>query len=129
MECGSNKHLHYCLAIRYLKGGDLLRTLQVHTSVSTTAGQFATSKWIDTNRYNAIGITYSLSSAVPNLALIQWSNDGVAIHGEEGATIFPQTSDRFRTTEMRTKARYVRVLVKNADTSSRTINAWVYLKN
>lgn len=104
-----------------------MRTVEVFNSKSTGANAFSISEWFDTNRYKELGITYNLNSAVNNLALVQWSNDGVNIGGEED-TLFPQTAGRFRQGHTPTKARYVRLLIKNADASSRNISAWLYLK-
>lgn len=105
------------------------KTITALPTVSIGAGAFSVaSAWFDTDGYESIACTVAGATATANNALIQWSNDNINIHGED-ATSIPNTTDRFRSADLgRTRARYVRILVKNGDTVAHNFSAYFYLK-
>lgn len=104
------------------------KTIQTHTSAVVANNGVSNSVYIDTNGFNEIMVTLSNDAAVNSQIHFHWSNDGVNMHSLEMMTASALQSYPVNTV---TKARYVRVVLKNADPAtgvSHTMNAWAYLK-
>jgi hypothetical protein len=104
------------------------QTIQLLNAVSNVANGWSNSAFIDTDGFDVIAITYMNDAATTSRALLQWSNDGVNIHGEDAVTL-PTTTGTKLVGDTRTRARYVRLGIWNGDTTlAHTMSAWAYLK-
>ena len=122
---------HQSGVFEYFTGTEIVKkeeTFQTHTSVNVNASSWSSpSAWIDTQNFSKIGLTFAFNASIDNELLVQWSHDALNIQGEEPSLI-PKMVARFRAGKFDTKARYVRVLIKNNDASARTLNSWLYLQ-
>jgi hypothetical protein len=102
------------------------RTIQTHANVSVPNGQANASGWIDTNGFNAVGITMLNSVAAASFMDIYWSNDGVAVHGASYSQL--SSAAMAKTVEVPTTARFIKLSITNSHTAPVNITAGLYLK-
>mgnify|MGYP001133442024 CR=1 FL=1 len=107
--------------------GHLQQTIQTHAGVSIVPTSSSASVWIDTQGFDKIGATFINDASTNSSLSLQWSNDGVTVHGYEPLIVSATTKEKAGSTE--TKARYVKVNVWNNDsTAPHIMSAWLYLK-
>lgn len=107
--------------------GHLQTTLQTHNGVTVTPTSSSTSAWIDTQGFNYVGATFINDATTASSLSLQWSNDGVSVHGYEALIASSTTQQKAGGTD--TKARYLKIIVWNNDTASpHVFSAWAYLK-
>lgn len=102
-------------------------------TVATHAGtMIAPASWslqatfLDCNGFSEIAATLLNDNTTSSSATVFWSNDGVAIHGEE--VIVATSSLNRKAGIVPIKARYAKITVNNADAAPHTISVWAYLK-
>ncbi|MEH7209610.1 hypothetical protein V7094_25920 [Priestia megaterium] len=100
-------------------------TIQVITASTVTAGNSATSSWYDCDGFSAIGITLASDAPKESSIIIQWSNDGTNLHGEE---TLASGNSQYKPAHTNKVADYVRLKVINGDTASHVMNAWLNLQ-
>jgi hypothetical protein len=100
--------------------------VQTHANVAVPNGQANASGWIDTNGYNAVGITILNSVAAASFVDIYWSNDGVAVHGAQYSQL--SSAAMAKTVEVPTTARWIKLSITNSHTAPVNITAGLYLK-
>jgi hypothetical protein len=103
------------------------QTIQAFNAVSVAiSGQSTQSSWIDCDGFNELAFT-CLNDASTNSGVdVQWSNDGVAIHGVDRGS---SSTEKFKTGNVSTKARYAKLALNNSDSAlAHTMSAWIYLK-
>lgn len=103
------------------------QTIQTHNAVSVAASGSSNGAWIDSNGFDYIGVTFNNDAGTSSYLKFEWSNDGTNVHGEETG-ILNNTNMR-KSYDIRTRARYFRLVLVNGDTAAAHImSAWVYLK-
>jgi hypothetical protein len=107
--------------------GHLQQTIQTHAGVTIVPTSSSASAWFDTQGFDRIGATFINDASTNSSLSLQWSNDGVTVHGYEPLIVSATTKEKAGSTE--TKARYVKVNVWNNDTAApHVMSAWIYLK-
>jgi hypothetical protein len=108
------------------------QTIQTHNGSNVGAGLWNEySIWIDTDGFDKIVVSYitDYSAGASSVQCI-WSNDGINKHITENVT---NTTGSFTqvgsSTSIDTKARFLKIAIKNPDTVSHIMSAWVYLKS
>ena len=111
--------------------GNLQTTIQTQNGVAVSAGSVSTgSGWIDTAGFNQVAGTLitSVGTVATNIT-VNWSNDGINIHGVDNIIINGQGAQRSGVTD--TKARYMQTYLYNGNVAGQppsTMSGWVYLK-
>jgi hypothetical protein len=103
-------------------------TIQTHNAVSVAAnGGSSSSVFYDTNGFDKIAVTVLNDAGTTSQVDVQWSNDGTNWHATE--TIIASGTSQRKSGSMDTRARYVRAVLYNQDTSAaHVMSAWLYLK-
>jgi len=103
------------------------QAIQTHAPVSVAANGTANGTYIDTYGFNEIAVTLTNDAATSNQVHFHWSNDnGVTLHALE---MMPTSTISSSAVITQTKARHVRVVLKNGDGAApHTMSAWAYLK-
>lgn len=104
----------------------LQKTIQTHNAVSLGAGVSSNSSFFDTDGFDAIALTVLNDASSSLTGQLIWSHDGVNQHGVE--TPFNANSYQWLITDLKTKAKYVRVWIMNNDTIAHTVSSWIYFK-
>jgi hypothetical protein len=102
------------------------KTVQAHNNASIAATSYTSSEWIDTQGFNEIAITLLNDATTSSNCEILWSHNASTRHGTEIGV--SSGTGRDRTASVTTKARYVKLNVYNADTTTHTFSSWIYLK-
>lgn len=105
------------------------QTIQTHTGAMVAPnGTSLSAVWVDTSGFDRIGVTLLNDANASSRLHIHWSNDGITTHGFD-VDICPASTYRQRAGETTAKARYMKIEVQNADTTTpHTMSAWAYLK-
>jgi hypothetical protein len=103
-------------------------TIQTHNAVSVSASGSAAGSWIDCSNFTEIGITVMNDAATSNGAYLDYSNDGVTIHGQDINNIITTNNQARKGNNKPIISKYVRVVLVNADVAAHTMSAWAYLK-
>lgn len=107
------------------------KTIQTHAGVSLTTGSSSSqgnlTNFVDCDGFNDISLTLMNDAATGNSADIQWSNDGVNIHGYDYGVI-PSGTTQYKAGSTSVKARYFKVRINNTDTATHVMSAWAFLK-
>lgn len=108
----------------------LQQTIQTHNAVTIPLNGGTSdggNGWIDTDGFDKVGFMAQSGTALNWQIDAQWSNDNVNMRGTE--TVSPSSATNSRTLLIDTKARYMKFVLKNNDTSTpQTLSAWAYLK-
>lgn len=105
--------------------GNKQKSVQAYSaSVSPTTSVF--SAWIDTDGFDKFELTFKNDAATSANVTIEWSHDGVTIHGED--TNVSTGTAMLRTYKDDTSARYMQLKIYNGDTVAHTMTAYLYLK-
>lgn len=99
------------------------QTTQTNSATVIAPNGTATSAWVNINGFTALGITMSNDAETESELVVQWSNDGTNLHGEE---ILVVGTSRYKPTYVRKSADYVRIKINNKDTATaHTFNSWI----
>jgi hypothetical protein len=101
-------------------------TIQTQAGVMVAPSAWAVGSWIDTNGFDKVSGTMKNDASVASAGNIEWSNDGITIHGIE--LFFPNNTNSTKQGIVDTKARYFRFAINNLDAAPHTLSAWTYLK-
>lgn len=105
----------------------LASTIQTISAQTVVNGAWHTpTTWAECDGFDEIGVTFSNSVAANSRVKVQWSNDGTNIHGEEEP--LGMSAEQYRSSAIKSKARYFRYVIFNGHTAPITANAWAYLK-
>jgi len=103
------------------------QTVQTHNAVSVPLSSSVNGNWIDTTLFNAIALTLMNDGSTTSSLNVDWSNDGITLHGSEVA--IASSTSRWKAGYVSTKARYARLSVVNGDAgAAHVMSAWAYLK-
>jgi hypothetical protein len=101
------------------------QTIQTHNAVSVSASAFSNGTWALCEGFDKIAITVLNDAAVSSEVIIQYSNDGVNLHGSE---YFGATSLKEKKHLSEIGAKWFRIVLNNKDAATHTMSAWAYLK-
>jgi hypothetical protein len=102
--------------------------IQTHNAVSVGASSSVSGTWVDTSGFSEIGVTMLNDSATNSGAFIQFSNDGVTLHGEDVINTITSNNQQRKSGSKPISARYARLVLINGDTVAHIMSAWMYLK-
>jgi hypothetical protein len=102
------------------------QTIQAHSGVMVSPSGAPSSAWIDTNGFSELSVTMSSDATHTSDLTLNWSNDGVNIHGWD--SVISNASRQYGAGSVSTRARYVRLVIGNKDAAPHTMSAWAYLK-
>jgi hypothetical protein len=103
------------------------KTVQTHTNLTVAPGAYSMGTYIDTDGFKEVDVMSNIDASVANQIDVHWSNDGTNMHYNE-AGIGGTTASLTKQGLVPTKARWMKVNIKNGDAAAHVMSAWIYLK-
>jgi hypothetical protein len=100
--------------------------IQTHNAVSVAASGWSVGSWIDCTGFDKIAGTLKNDAATTSTGNVEWSNDGVTVHGIEPFFVTGTSANKVGVVDV--KGRYAKFSINNGDAASHIMSAWAYLK-
>jgi hypothetical protein len=103
------------------------KTIATQSNTSVLPNTYNMGTYIDTNGFDEIHVISNIDASVANSIDLHWSHDGVNMHLNDSG-VGGTTAALTKYGTMPTKARFVKVNIKNSDAAAHIMSAWLYLK-
>lgn len=101
-------------------------TIQAFTAVPILAAATSTSAWQDVDQARELGLTVAKSGVGETVLALEWSNNGVDVHGQQAVLT---ATNQYKSYNTKKSARYVRMTVTNNTVGTLTVDGWIYKIN